>query len=112
MNLGGAMETLGLIGTALDEMDVAAVRRAFTIGVKLAHPDTAQEYANQQHAIKAVGEEVVMRSMAELKQARDLLINHLEGRKPRCKMCGGSGKQRSRFGSSDCTSCKGTGEQL
>lgn len=47
--------------------------------------------------------------LASLKLARDTLLSHRDI--PACKMCGGSGKVRARFGAQTCTGCEGTGDR-
>lgn len=100
MTPGEAMENLGLIGSALDEMTPSIIRGAWAKAVKLAHTDTGGDYG------------LAPSQITTLTKARDLLLDHLSGSNRACKLCKGSGKVRSRFGTRDCIACKGTGDKL
>lgn len=73
------------------------IRAAFTKAVRGAHPDTAEGY-------DGTGVEI-----AQLQAARDTLLAGLnQGQEIPCKMCGGSGRVGTGFGST-CTACRGEG---
>jgi hypothetical protein len=74
--------------------NAADVRSAFAYAVRRSHPDTGQEHGD----------------IAELQQARDLLLEALESQKYACKLCQGVGKVRNGMAWRDCSACRGKGE--
>lgn len=70
-----------------------AVRGAYARAVKADHPD----HGGSGHLL------------AQLKQARDALLNP-QDISP-CVLCRGVGKVKGRFGAQVCTACDGTGDQ-
>lgn len=88
-----ALQTLGLTDPVTREEIGAAWKRA----VRAAHPDAG-----------GAGD------VAELGRARDKLLSDADiydralancGKNTSCKMCGGQGTVRGRFGAIPCTSC-------
>lgn len=103
MTPGEAMEALGLLGSALDEMTPSLVKGAWAVAVKVAHPDTL---GLQPGATCAASQ------IATLTKARDLLLSGIDSSNRACVLCKGVGKVRGRWGATDCTACNGTGDKL
>lgn len=100
MKPGEAMEVLGLLGSALDEMTPSGVKSAWAMAVKHDHPDHGADGADAASRI------------ATYTKARDLLLEVIAGTNRACILCKGLGKVRGRFGARDCIACKGTGDKL
>lgn len=104
MKPGEAMEALGLVGSALNEMTPSGVKKAWAAAVTAAHPDTEGNWH--------VRPTDAATQIATLTTARDLLLSVIAGSDRACKLCKGLGKVRGRFGARDCIACKGTGDRL
>lgn len=97
MTAGNAMEVLGLLGTALNELTQDDVMRAFRKAVVLSHPDTS-------------GGQPAPHTVTDLLQAKKTLLGALTGQNNACRQCKGRGRVPHRMGTRQCSACKGTGE--
>lgn len=96
-----ARRTLGLENAACAltaEIVVEAWRKALLD----VHPDTAPPAG-------LTGE---TRTVDQLTTAKKTLLDGLAGDDLACKLCGGSGKVRAKFGVATCNQCRGTGDRL
>lgn len=101
---GQAMELLGLVGTALDELRPDDVTRAFRRAAMATHPDTTKPGMSQ------VESNVTRPDMDLLRIARKTLLGDTKEANNACAQCRGRGTVRFRMGVMPCGACKGTGE--
>ena len=79
-----------------ERRDAAAIRRAWAAAIKANHPDTGTMHVN-----------CFRFSIEKLTKARDFLLQGAEEQNNACKVCGGRGKVRGRWGEHTCHVCKG-----
>lgn len=98
MKAAEAMETLGLVGTALAELTAEQVRGAYRATVKALHPD--------------VSKRALIPDMDKVGAARDELLRQVAaGGDFACRQCSGNGTVPARLGVRPCGACRGTGER-
>lgn len=102
MNPARARELLGLLAA---ETSVRSIRAAFARRCRACHPDTNQFEAAQEK----LGSVLV--GIAQLQQARDVLLEAAAGANRACKLCGGRGRVRGALGVRSCSACAGTGDK-
>ena len=91
---------LRLLGLSEWELSPDRIREAFAYEIKLAHPDTA-----------AMG--TLAPTVSTLQEAREVLLNRVNGADLACKQCHGTGKVRmtGSIAYRECGVCKGTGDK-
>jgi DnaJ-class molecular chaperone len=99
-NVAYARKLLGLLP---EERGVRSIRAAFAQRSREMHPDTAMQIGGALSGARI--------SFADLKSARDCLLQEAEKSERACKLCGGVGKVHASMGWRSCSACKGTGDK-
>lgn len=100
MKYSEARSILGLNNAACT-LTAEIVVEAWRAACKANHPDTVDTAKAR-----------IVWTIDHLTMAKKTLLDDLEGADLACKLCGGSGKVRAKFGVATCNQCRGTGDKL